>query len=109
MRTVLAAIVLAGLGLFPAAVSAQTTSRTESVRQGTIDSSATAFDARPDRWRYRWHQNHWWYYTPQQTWLWYEHNTWKPFITPPPAPAQPFVQPAPSQPPVNQHVFGVDS
>ncbi|HWC89646.1 MAG TPA: hypothetical protein VG433_08325 [Pirellulales bacterium] len=109
MRTVLIAILLAGLGWFPAAVSAQSAGRAENIRQGTIASSNAALDARPDRWRYRWHQNHWWYYTPQQTWLWYENNAWKPFITPPPAPASPIAQPGPSQQPVNQQVFGVVS
>lgn len=35
---------------------------------------------RPDdnRWRYRWHQGAWHYFTPSQTWVIYRDNTWIP-------------------------------
>ena len=30
----------------------------------------------PDAWRMRWHNNQWWYYTPKNTWMYYNNNAW---------------------------------
>lgn len=32
-----------------------------------------------DSWRFRWHNNQWWYYTPQNSWMIYENNAWMPY------------------------------
>jgi hypothetical protein len=29
-----------------------------------------------DRWRYTYHKNQWWYYTPKQSWMHYRNNNW---------------------------------
>jgi hypothetical protein len=29
-----------------------------------------------DDWRYTWHNNQWWYYTPQQQWLYHDGSNW---------------------------------
>ena len=29
-----------------------------------------------DRWRYKYHNNQWWYYTPQNRWMIYNNNRW---------------------------------
>jgi hypothetical protein len=36
-------------------------------------SDATAAPA-ADQWRYRWFDGHWWYWTPQNRWLWYSND-----------------------------------
>jgi hypothetical protein len=30
----------------------------------------------PDRWRFRYYNNQWWYYTPQNRWMFYRDNNW---------------------------------
>lgn len=30
----------------------------------------------PNRWRYKYHNNVWWYYTPENRWMTYRNNTW---------------------------------
>ncbi len=37
---------------------------------------AEARAADPNHWRYRYHNNRWWYYTPQNNWLYYHNNNW---------------------------------
>ena len=44
-----------------------------------------------DKWRYRWYDGHWWYWTPQNRWMWYsDDGHWVAFdaspTTPPAAP-----------------------
>src|SRR5262245_20598088 len=34
------------------------------------------------RWRYRWHDNHWWYWTPGKSWMIYQNNAWVPYGNP---------------------------
>jgi hypothetical protein len=36
----------------------------------------TAGDPRPDQWRYRWNNNQWWYWTPENRWMVYGSNGW---------------------------------
>jgi hypothetical protein len=41
--------------------------------------AAARADARidnADRWRYTYHNNQWWYYTPQKSWMVYRDNNW---------------------------------
>ncbi|MGD9720088.1 MAG: cupredoxin domain-containing protein [Pirellulales bacterium] len=33
----------------------------------------------PDRWRLRYYNNEWWYYTPQSSWMYYRDNRWTPY------------------------------
>ena len=35
--------------------------------------NATAAPA-ADQWRYRWFDGHWWYWTPQNRWMWYSND-----------------------------------
>jgi hypothetical protein len=37
--------------------------------------SARANDA--DRWRFKYHNNQWWYYTPQNQWMYHANNNWQ--------------------------------
>jgi hypothetical protein len=34
--------------------------------------------ANPDGWRYVWHNNQWWYYTPEKSWLIWNGTAWYP-------------------------------
>jgi hypothetical protein len=59
--------------------------------------SATAGAAK-DNWRYRWYGGRWWYWTPQNRWLWYnDAGQWAEFSPKqaPPAVAQERYSPAP--------------
>ena len=51
-----------------AAVNPNAAARAEARTNGTI--------ADGDRWRYRHHNNQWWYYTPQNRWMYYNNNAW---------------------------------
>ena len=33
-------------------------------------------DNRPEQWRYRFENGRWWYWTPQNHWMWYGDNGW---------------------------------
>lgn len=112
MRRILTAIVLiVWLGALAATASAQS-----STAVGVLPATAAnsvPLSARPDQWRYRWHQGYWWYYTPRQDWLIYENNAWRPFIAPPPVPLAPAIVTSPQQTPGrsvgSSEQFGVDS
>jgi len=43
---------------------------------GTIDAMPVSFH--PD-WRYRWHNNHWWYWMPSNTWVIWYNGGWIPY------------------------------
>lgn len=45
-------------------------------------SAAEELASRPEPWRYQWHNNHWWFYTPQDTWLYYNSSGWHPYVPP---------------------------
>ena len=109
MRAMLVAALVVSVELFPAGLSAQSDNGAGSGLQTTTAARVIPLEARPDRWRYRWHQGYWWYYTPQQTWLIYENQAWKPFLMPPPAPAAAIPQPRPARSPADRPGFGVDS
>lgn len=109
MRFVFAIITTLGVGMFPALACGQSSTILAVQSQGRISASSVPIEARPDAWRYRWHQGYWWYYTPQQTWLVYQNNAWKPFIVPPPAPVAPMIQAVPASVPSSHVTFGVDS
>ena len=32
-----------------------------------------------DDWRYRYHNNQWWYYTPEHRWVYHQKGTWMPY------------------------------
>ena len=34
---------------------------------------------RPDAWRYRWHENRWWYYGTNNHWLYWTGHHWNAF------------------------------
>lgn len=36
----------------------------------------------PDQWRYRYHNNQWWYYTPQNHWMTYNNGAWNRYYAP---------------------------
>jgi hypothetical protein len=36
----------------------------------------------PNAWRYRWHNNHWWYYHPNNRWSFWNNNRWNVFREP---------------------------
>jgi hypothetical protein len=42
-------------------------------------SAAEEIASRPEPWRYQWYDNHWWFYTPQNTWLYYNSSGWHPW------------------------------
>lgn len=42
---------------------------------------ASDVKSRPDGWRYVWHNNQWWYYTPRQHWLVYQGDSWQPYAS----------------------------
>jgi hypothetical protein len=106
MRT---AVIVVALGLLPLTVFGQTGARIANRSQAAMSASDVPIEARPDGWRYRWHQGYWWYYTPQQSWLRYENNAWKPFIVPPSAPTNPLAQRVAAPTQANGAMFGVDS
>jgi hypothetical protein len=41
---------------------------------------------RTDPWRYRWYGGRWWYWTPENRWMWYGDGGWTTYV-PAPAPA----------------------
>ncbi|HEY5311503.1 MAG TPA: hypothetical protein VIK18_03255 [Pirellulales bacterium] len=115
---ILVAVMIFGLGLLPLRGFGQSGAQIASRSQAAASASGAPIEARPDGWRYRWHQGYWWYYTPRNTWLRYENKAWNPFIIPPPVPAAPIAQPAVvpfssnsnSNSNSNNHItFGVDS
>jgi hypothetical protein len=54
----------------------------KAVRAETNPNAAARQDARAntavgaDRWRFTRHNNQWWYYTPQNTWMYHHNNVW---------------------------------
>jgi hypothetical protein len=48
-----------------------------SATNGPSEAAAKDVKSRSDGWRYVWHNNQWWYYTPQQHWLIYQGDTWQ--------------------------------
>jgi len=32
-----------------------------------------------NRWRYKWHNNHWWYWKPNNSWVFYHNDGWIPY------------------------------
>lgn len=52
----------------------------------------------PDGWRYRWHNNHWWYWTRSNRWSYWDNDRWVEFDPnrAPPLTDQSVVQPAPA-------------
>jgi len=47
-----------------------------------------AVNQRSDQWRYRWHNNNWWYWTPANRWVYRNGNEWvnyEPAVTAAPA------------------------
>jgi hypothetical protein len=49
----------------------------------TIGAPGVSFsDNRPDQWRYRFDNGRWWYWTPNNTWMWYNGQQWTSFPQP---------------------------
>jgi hypothetical protein len=46
---------------------------------------AAAVVVQPNRWRYRWYGDRWWYWTPESRWMWYGDGGWT-YYAPSPAP-----------------------
>lgn len=44
-----------------------------------IRSGAAATTNNSDQWRFKYHNNHWWYYTPQNSWVFWYDNNWQPY------------------------------
>jgi len=38
-------------------------------------------------WRFRWHQNRWWYWLPSEQWVYWDGDHWEDFSAPPQMPA----------------------
>jgi hypothetical protein len=50
---------------------------------GSVGATGTLFtDNRPDQWRYRFDNGRWWYWTPNNTWMWYNGQQWTSFPQP---------------------------
>lgn len=64
MRTMLLAVMTAAI--FYAAAPAQ----------AQVGITAPAQAAGENDWRYKYHNNQWWYYTPQQQWMVHDGNNW---------------------------------
>jgi hypothetical protein len=45
--------------------------------QSTPDPANSAAPA--NEWRYRWHNNHWWYWTPSDKWVIHDREAWVPY------------------------------
>ncbi len=55
--------------------------RFEEHREERFDNRDAHSGGRDDlRWRYRWHNGQWWYWTPQSTWLIWSGSTWTPHV-----------------------------
>src|SRR5262249_2761530 len=50
--------------------------RREDIRANANAARANATISDADRWRYVYHNNQWWYYTPQNNWMTYSNNSW---------------------------------
>lgn len=44
--------------------------------QKRLDAEATDAARRADQWRFRYHNNRWWYYTPEKNWMYHDNNSW---------------------------------
>ena len=64
MRTMMLAVMTAALFCSAAPAQAQVSITTQAQAAGEND------------WRYKYHNNQWWYYTPQQQWMVHDGNTW---------------------------------
>ena len=64
MRTMMLAVMTAALFCSTAPAQAQVSITTQAQATGEND------------WRYKYHNNQWWYYTPQQQWMVHDGNTW---------------------------------
>jgi hypothetical protein len=46
-----------------------------------------------ERWRYSFHNGHWWYFTPQRKWLYWSQGRWVDYLPPGRSNTPPFIQP----------------
>ncbi|HEY5312933.1 MAG TPA: hypothetical protein VIK18_10460 [Pirellulales bacterium] len=68
-----------------AATEPQAAQRTATAAAPSATAAKSAADelaSRPEPWRYQWHNNHWWYYTPQDSWLYYDSHGWQTYVPP---------------------------
>jgi hypothetical protein len=45
--------------------------------EGNANAAARANARANDQWRFKYHNNRWWYYTPQSQWMYYSNNNWQ--------------------------------
>jgi len=57
-----------------------------------------------DQWRYRWHNGHWWYWTPENRWVYRNGNQWTSY--PPALPVPPALLVAPDPSYASQPAYG---
>ncbi len=63
-----------GVGVPPAGTGA---GATVNVPAGGVQATV----ANPDGWRYRWHNNRWWYWHPNNRWSYWDNNRWNAYGT----------------------------
>lgn len=74
MRTFVVFALLAMMACTGSEVLAQAPAAQKS--QGPSSSAAAEIAARPDAFRYYWHNGTWWYFTPQNAWLRWNGSAW---------------------------------
>ncbi len=50
---------------------------------GSIVGKPNGAAATNELWRYRWHEGRWWYYLPNNQWVWWDGAEWSARISPP--------------------------
>ncbi|HXT59536.1 MAG TPA: hypothetical protein VN699_12925 [Pirellulales bacterium] len=75
-RTVVAVGLLAAAAWQIPAVQAQVTSR--AISPGSEVASGSVSE-RIDPWRYKYHDGHWWYWLPSNSWVFYDNQRWVPY------------------------------
>jgi hypothetical protein len=77
MRKFMTLLLLGGtLALVPHAVATAQDTPREARIEGRAEARTVA-DA--NRWRYRYHDGRWWYWTPQRSWVYWGGNQWNPY------------------------------
>lgn len=44
------------------------------------NAGASGSTGNPNTWRYRWHNGEWWFYTPQNKWMYHRDNNWRNYV-----------------------------
>jgi hypothetical protein len=59
-----------------------------------------------ERWRYSFHNGHWWYFTPQRKWLYWSQGRWVDYLPPGRSNTPPYIQPpVPQRSTVRRRLF----